>query len=103
MGARTSAQYLATLREQGPEVWSGSKRVADVSTHPATRGAAAEFARLYDLRFDDRVRDFALFPSPTTGDPVGTQFLLPRSREEWAQRRRLLAETSLADLIGGQS
>lgn len=89
MGARTGAQYLALLKDHGPEIWIGSERIRAVTTHPATRGAAAEFARLYDLQFDDRYRDFALFPSPTTGDPVGTQFLLPRSREEWEQRRKL--------------
>ncbi|HEX2171563.1 MAG TPA: 4-hydroxyphenylacetate 3-hydroxylase N-terminal domain-containing protein, partial [Dehalococcoidia bacterium] len=89
MPARTGAQYLATLKDHSPEVWIGADRVRDVTTHPATRGAAAEFARLYDLQHDARYRDFALFPSPKTGELVSTQFLLPRSVEDWRQRRQL--------------
>ena len=48
MGARTGQAYLAHLREFGSEVWIGKERVHDVTSHPATSGAAQEIARLYD-------------------------------------------------------
>ena len=89
MGARTGQEYLARLREHGPEVWIGDERVKDVTAHPATAAAARELARLYDLQRDERYRDFTLFPSPKTGDLVSTQFLVPTSPDDWKKRRGL--------------
>lgn len=89
MGARTGAEYLARLRAQGPEVWIGADRIEDVTAHPATRAAAQELARLYDLARDPAHRDAVLHASPETGDPVNNQFLLPRSPEDWVRRRNL--------------
>jgi 4-hydroxyphenylacetate 3-monooxygenase len=88
MGARTGQQYLDRLKRNSPEVWVGSDRVEDVTEHPATRGAAHQIARLYDIQHDPALRDDMLFTSPDTGDLVGTQFLIPRSREDLARRRR---------------
>lgn len=89
MGARTGTQYLKQLQEHSPEFWFGGERVTDTTTHPATAQAAAEIARLYDLALEPENAELALFPSPLTGDPVSAQFLLPRSREELAQRGRM--------------
>jgi 4-hydroxyphenylacetate 3-monooxygenase len=62
--------------------------VDDVTEHPTTRGAAHEIARLYDLQHEPD-NGFALTTSPSTGDRVGAQFLLPRTREDLAQRREM--------------
>lgn len=88
MGARTGSEYLERIKQHSPEVWVGGDRIGDVTEHPATRGAAREIARLYDLQHDPRHADFALTASPSSGDPVGAQFLLPRTREDLRQRRR---------------
>jgi 4-hydroxyphenylacetate 3-monooxygenase len=88
MGARTGSQYLARLAQHSPEVWIGPERVDDVTTHPATSGAARQIARLYDLQHDEAHRDLMLFASPATGEPVGVQFLVPRSREDIGRRAR---------------
>lgn len=89
MGARTGQEYLARLQEHGSNVWIGGERVKDVTSHPATRAAAGQLARLYDLAQEEKYRDFTLFPSPRTGDLVNTQFLIPRSPADWVKRRRL--------------
>jgi|FaiFalDrversion3_1042247.scaffolds.fasta_scaffold00241_5 4-hydroxyphenylacetate 3-monooxygenase len=89
MGARTGKEYLERLAKEGPEVWLGEERVRDVTAHPALREAAFQIARLYDLQHQEPYRGYMLFPSPTTGDPVGTQFLLPRSPEDLERRRRM--------------
>jgi 4-hydroxyphenylacetate 3-monooxygenase oxygenase component len=88
MAARTGSEYLARLAQHSPEVWVGRECIEDVTTHPATRGAATEIARLYDLQHEEANREDMLFTSPTTGDLVGTQFLVPTSREEIGRRAR---------------
>lgn len=87
MPARTGREYLERIKQHSPEVWVGGERVDDVTEHASTRGAAAEIARLYDLQHDPRHADFALTTSPSTGDAVGAQFLLPRTHEDLVQRR----------------
>jgi len=89
MGARTGKEYLERLSRHSPEVWIGGERITDVTKHPATAPAARELARLYDLQHRDEVRDFMLFPSPATGEPVSTQFLLPRTRDDLLKRRKM--------------
>lgn len=99
MGARTGEQYLAGLRAAGAEVWLGGERIADVTSHPATRNAARAIAALYDMQHDPALREALTFPSPTTGDPVGMTFLTPRTRDDLARRR--VAMKHWADFSGG--
>jgi len=89
MPARRGKDYLERLAKEGPEVWIGDERVKDVTQHPALANAAHQIARLYDLQHEEPYRDFMLFPSPKTGEPVGTQFLLPRTPEDLLKRRRM--------------
>jgi hypothetical protein len=42
----------------------------------------------YDLQLAEANRDVCLFASPRTGEPVSTSFLMPRSRDDLAKRRR---------------
>lgn len=98
MAARNGTQYLDRLREHSPELWIGGEKVGDATAHPATRGAALEIARMYDLQFDPEITDDMLFESPASGDPVGVQFLVPETADDLRRRRRLhrrWAESSL--------
>jgi 4-hydroxyphenylacetate 3-monooxygenase len=45
-------------------------------------------AHLYDLRFDPRYTAQMLYPSPTDGQPVGVDFLVPQSVHDLQRRRR---------------
>ena len=89
MGARTGRQYLDRLQQHGPQVWFGREKVTDTASHPATRAAAFEIARLYDASLEEANREIALFSSPLTGDEVSSQFLVPRSVEDLVKRRKL--------------
>ena len=42
MPARTGAEYIANLRENGPEVYLHGEKVKDVTTHPALRGGVGD-------------------------------------------------------------
>lgn len=87
MPARTGAQYLASLKDTR-EVWLAGERVKDVTTHPALRRGAESIARLYDMQHEPAYRKILTYPSPLSGEPVGTSFLQPRTPEELVQRRQ---------------
>jgi 4-hydroxyphenylacetate 3-monooxygenase len=46
------------------------------------------YAELYDLQHEDAYKDVLTYASPTSGDPVATSFLTPRTPEDLVKRRR---------------
>src|SRR5262245_26654090 len=90
MAARTGRDYLERLREQPREVWLGGERVKDVTTHPGLRRGAQAIAALYDLQRDPQFQDAMTFPSPTSGEPVGLSFIVPRTRADLERRREMM-------------
>lgn len=89
MGARTGAEYLASLRD-GREVWLDGQRVDDVTAHPAFAGVVRTLASLYDLQHQPALRDTMTFPSPGGGEPVSRAYLMPRTQEDLRGRRRMM-------------
>jgi 4-hydroxyphenylacetate 3-monooxygenase len=85
--ARTGAEYIASIRD-GRTVYINGERVADVTEHPALRGAVSSIAHLYDLSASPEHRETMTVPSPVTGEPVNKCFLMPRTPEDLAARRR---------------
>lgn len=90
MPARTGAQYIEALKRLQPCMYLNGRRIADVTQEPVFAGPLQSMAQLYDLQHDPRYRDFMLYPSPTTGEPVHVSFRVPRSREELISRRKAL-------------
>ncbi|MGE3918487.1 MAG: 4-hydroxyphenylacetate 3-hydroxylase family protein, partial [Hyphomicrobiaceae bacterium] len=90
MPARTGRQYLDGLRSQGREIWLGGERVRDVTTHPGLAGGARAIAALYDMQHDPALRSRMTYASPTTGDPVGLSFIVPRTRDDLVRRREMM-------------
>ena len=91
MPARTGEEYIAGLRERQPTVYMSGERVKDVTTHPALRNAVQSIARLYDLQHDPELRDQMTYTSPTTGDPVGLSFIVPRTPEDLDRRHTMMS------------
>ena len=89
MGIRTGAEFIQGLRDNR-EVWLGNERVKDVTSHPAFRASIESLAHLYDMQHDPELQSQLTYPSPTTGDPVGLSFLIPRSREDLVRRRQMI-------------
>ena len=102
MGARTGRDYLERLGELRTTVQIGGETLeGGIPDHPAFRNLTRTYARLYDLQHAPEHRDTMLFESPTTGDPVGTSFLVPRTHEDLAKRReafKVWADDSLGTL-----
>jgi 4-hydroxyphenylacetate 3-monooxygenase len=88
VGARTGARYLAELAARGREVWLEGRRVTgDIGQHPAFRGIARSLARLYDLQ---HAAPPTTYRSPSSGEPVGGSFLVPRTPEDLALRHEAM-------------
>lgn len=90
MPARTGAEYLQGLREQPRDIWLRGQRIHDVTTHPALRRGAQAVAALYDLQYRPDLHQEMTYLSPTTGQPVGLSFIIPRTQQELAQRGRMM-------------
>ena len=96
MPARTGQQYLSGLRERSAEVYISGKRVDDVTTHPSLRNGAASVAALYDMQYQDGLRDEMTYLSPTSGEPVGLSFITPRTHEDLQRRHTMMSHWAQA-------
>lgn len=56
--------------------------------HQAFAGIAKTFAALFDMQHDPKLRDVLTYESPTTGDRVGTSFMVPTTHDDLVKRRR---------------
>ncbi len=90
MPARSGADYLERLRESSPEVYMEGQRIKDVTAHPTLSNGARTLAALYDLQHDPALGPEMTYSSPSSGDPVGLSFIIPRSSEDLARRRRMM-------------
>src|SRR5213083_992369 len=88
MGARTGQEYIERLAQTRPTIEINGERVTGpVTEHPALAGIVRSYAELYDLQHDPQLRDVLTYESPTSGDRVGTSFLVPRNADDLAKRR----------------
>jgi 4-hydroxyphenylacetate 3-monooxygenase len=90
MPARTGRQYLEGLRRQEREIWLGGERVRDVTTHPGLASGARAIAALYDMQCVPDLREMMTYNSPTTGEPVGLSFIIPRTQDDLVRRREMM-------------
>ena len=97
MGIRTGQQYIDGVQSRAREVWLRGQRVDDVTTHPAFRAQVQSIARLYDMQHDPAHTDILTYTSPTSGDRVGTAFMVSRTLADLRKRHaafRLFAEAT---------
>jgi 4-hydroxyphenylacetate 3-monooxygenase len=88
MGARTGQDYIDRLAQTRPSVDINGERVTGpVTEHPALAGVVRSYAELYDLQHRPELRDVLTYESPTSGERVGTSFLVPRTPDDLARRR----------------
>src|ERR1041384_4544863 len=86
---RSGDDYMRGLRD-GRTVLFNGERVADVTTHPAFAAGVRTVARLYDFAHDAANRELMTYPSPRDGRPINKSWLVPRTREDLAARRRAI-------------
>ena len=102
MAARTGSEFLQRLSAARVHVEiDGETLTGGVAAHPAFRNVVASYADLYDMQHDPAYRDVLTYPSPTSGEPVATSFLTPRTPEDLVKRAKafkLWADRSLGML-----
>jgi 4-hydroxyphenylacetate 3-monooxygenase len=90
MPARNGRQYLDGLRAQERVLYMGGERVRDVTTHPGLASGARAVAALYDMQDEPELRAEMTYTSPTSGDPVGLSFIIPRTQDDLIRRRNMM-------------
>lgn len=88
MAARNGRQFLDRLARARAHVdVMGETVTGDITRHPAFRNVISSYASLYDMQHDPAHRDVLTYPSPTTGDPVATSFMVPQTPADLAKRQ----------------
>lgn len=95
---RTGDEYRASIRD-GREVWMNGERVEDVVTHPAFKPLVDIRARVYDMAHEPATQDIMTYVDELTGERSAVALKLPRSKEDWADKRRSV--DTVMDDIGG--
>ena len=89
MGARTGREFLDRLSAANVHVEiMGETLTGGVAGHPAFGNVVRSYAELYDMQRDPAYRDVLTYPSPLTGDPVATSFLIPKVAGDLAKRHQ---------------
>jgi 4-hydroxyphenylacetate 3-monooxygenase len=89
MAARSGTEFLERLSASHPTVYvQGEELTGGIAGHPAFRNVVRSYAELFDLQHDPGCKDTLTYPSPLTGEPVGTSFLAPKTMEDLVKRRK---------------
>ncbi|WP_037568603.1 4-hydroxyphenylacetate 3-monooxygenase, oxygenase component [Phaeacidiphilus oryzae] len=89
MAARTGKQFLDRLADTRTVVEvQGERLTGGIAEHPAYRNVVRSYAELYDLQHAPEHRDVLTYPSPSSGERVGTSFLAPATPEDLRKRRQ---------------
>lgn len=94
----TGEQYKESLRDGRRVIDSEGKEVKDVPTHPALRRGVENLAKIYDAQFDPSTRDITTFISPEDGKRYSTNWLVPKTKEDYKQRREMLRMSTYSTL-----
>ncbi|MBB6453502.1 4-hydroxyphenylacetate 3-monooxygenase [Salirhabdus euzebyi] len=90
MSAITGKAYIDRIDKMNNNVWIEGERVENkISDHPAFKGVLATQAILYDTQHQV---EHMTYPSPVSGNPVGTSFMPPKTLEQLIQRRKTTQE-----------
>ena len=102
MPARTGTEFLDRLASTRTHVEvQGETLIGGVASHPAFANVIRTYAGLFDLQHAPEYRNILTYPSPATGEPVATSFLIPRTAADLVKRReafQVWAEASLGML-----
>jgi aromatic ring hydroxylase len=78
----TGKQYKQSLLDGRRIIDADGKEIEDVTTHPALRRSADNFARIMDLQVDPETRDVMTYIDPETGERYPIAWQVPRTKED---------------------
>jgi 4-hydroxyphenylacetate 3-monooxygenase len=85
---RTGRQYVESLRD-GRAVFLDGERIDDVTKHPGFAEPIRRIARTWDLAGAPEAQAATTFVDPATGRRHSAMWLVPRSADDLAARRRV--------------
>ena len=88
MPARSGQAYVESLKKNAPCVYLGGRRIPDVTAEPIFQEPIRAIAEQYDMQLDPAYGDIMTCASPSSGQPVSTSFLIPRTREDLVKKRK---------------
>src|ERR1700728_2033508 len=83
---KTGEQHIASLRD-GREIYLDGERVADVTVHPAYRGAVASIGRMFDFQSAPENRELMTFETETA-TTANRIWQLPANYDQLVTRRK---------------
>ncbi|AWE07922.1 4-hydroxyphenylacetate 3-monooxygenase, oxygenase component [Lysinibacillus sp. 2017] len=93
MGITNGQDFITRLNNLNNEIWLDGQRVEGLlSEHPAFKGIIKSKAALYDLQYDESLKDIMTFISPTSGARVGVSYLQPKTKEDLIKRRKMIEQ-----------
>jgi 4-hydroxyphenylacetate 3-monooxygenase len=102
MAARTGQEYMERLAASRPTVHIHGETITEsIGRHPAFRNLVETYASLYDMQHDPQLREIMTYESPSSGERVGTSFIVPRTLADLERRRAMMkawADRSLGTL-----
>jgi 4-hydroxyphenylacetate 3-monooxygenase len=93
---RTGKQYLDSIRDSR-EVYIDGHRVRDLASHPMFRPLIEIRARIYDMQHETATRELLAYREEGEWHALANK--LPRTQEDWWQKRR--ATDTVLEAIGG--
>ena len=82
MAVKTRAEYIASLKRLGPNMYKFGERIEDVTAHPATRRVVESHARAYDAAHDPALSSIFTTTSALTGEKIHRHNSLMQSAED---------------------
>src|SRR3981081_2630236 len=93
---RTGSQYLDSIRDSR-EVYMDGERVTDLAKHPMLKPLIDIRARIYDMQHETATRTVLAYQDDGEWNAVANK--LPRSQEDWWDKRR--GDATAFAAIGG--
>ncbi|WP_413203410.1 4-hydroxyphenylacetate 3-hydroxylase N-terminal domain-containing protein [Rhodospirillum sp. A1_3_36] len=91
---RTGEQFKASL-DDGRMIWVGGRRIARVTDDPALGAGVDLLASMFDDQFKPEFADATTYVDPDSGAVVSRAWQVPRTKEDLADRRKMIEYTSL--------
>lgn len=91
---KTGEQYKQSLRDQR-QIWVGGRKLASVYDEPALARGIDLLATMFDDQFTAEHADATTYFDKDAGAVVSRSWQIPRTREDLADRRKMIEYTSL--------
>ncbi|MDQ0271498.1 4-hydroxyphenylacetate 3-monooxygenase, oxygenase component [Cytobacillus purgationiresistens] len=91
MPAINGDEYISRIDQLKTTVWiEGNPVTGNISEHPAFKGVMNSQKKLYDLQYNEQLKNQLTYQSPLTEEPVGMSYLQPRTIDDLVKRRTMI-------------